>query len=178
MTEDGGGWTIFQRRVDSSVDFYRGWSAYKAGFGDLSGNLWIGLDHLHAMTSLNNVELYVYMESFEAESTYAHFTNFHVGDEASGYTLNVSGYSGDAGECLSAHNGKKFSTFDKDQDVDVSNCASAYKGAWWYGACHCSNLNGGYLGGTHESYADGVNWSTWKGYKYSLKTVVMKIRRK
>ena len=46
MTQDGGGWTVFQRRVDASVDFYREWSDYIAGFGDLNGNLWAGLGHL------------------------------------------------------------------------------------------------------------------------------------
>ena len=32
-----GGWTFFQRRLDNSVYFYRGWADYKAGFGDLTG---------------------------------------------------------------------------------------------------------------------------------------------
>ena len=28
----------------------------------------------------------------------------------------------------------------------------------------------------HSHYANGVNWRTWKGYYYSLKTTEMKIR--
>ncbi|KAK0065208.1 BpsFReD13.1, partial [Biomphalaria pfeifferi] len=31
---DGGGWIIFQRRINGKVDFYRNWQAYRDGFGD------------------------------------------------------------------------------------------------------------------------------------------------
>ena len=57
------------------------------------------------------------------------------------------------------------------------NCAARFKGAWWYGRCHHSNLNGLYLVGSHTSYADGVNWYHFKKHNYSLKTTEMKIRR-
>lgn len=42
--------------------------------------------------------------------------------------------------------------------------------------CHTSNLNGQYLRGAHASYADGVEWSSWTGWQYSLKFSEMKIR--
>ena len=39
-----------------------------------------------------------------------------------------------------------------------------------------SNLNGRYLGGPHESYANGINWHSGKGYNYSYKVSEMKVR--
>ena len=47
------------------------------------------------------------------------------------YTINVGGYTGDAGDSLAYHNGQRFSTYDRDNDSSGSNCAQDWKGAWW-----------------------------------------------
>jgi len=80
------------------------------------------------------------------------------------------------GDSLGNHDGSSFSTPDRDHDVWGSNCAVSFKGAWWYNACHESNLNGFYHSGPHVSNADGVNWKTWRGHSYSLKFTEMKMR--
>ena len=71
-----------------------------------------------------------------------------------------------------------FSTNDQENDLDSSHCSQHFKGAWWYESCHHSNLNGLYLNGSHVSYADGVNWYSFRGYYYSLKRTEMKVRTK
>ncbi|XP_078605261.1 microfibril-associated glycoprotein 4-like [Branchiostoma floridae x Branchiostoma japonicum] len=177
MYTDGGGWTVFQRRQDGSEDFYRGWADYKAGFGKLDGEFWLGNDKLHQLTSQAQYELRVDLEDFEGNSAYAQYQVFTVGSEAARYNLTVGGYSGTAGDSMTAyHNGWPFSTKDRDNDGSAYPCAERNKGAWWYASCHHSNLNGFYYAGNHTSRADGVNWLAWRGFYYSLKHTEMKIR--
>ena len=72
----------------------------------------------------------------------------------------------------------RFSAKDVDQDAHTGSCSQQYKGGWWYANCHAANPNGLYLRGSHQSYADGVNWGSFRGHYYSLKKIDMKIRRK
>jgi hypothetical protein len=34
---------VIQRRIDGQTDFYRGWSEYEVGFGDLMKEFWLGM---------------------------------------------------------------------------------------------------------------------------------------
>ena len=98
MTTNGGGWTVFQRRLNGSVDFYRDWSSYKNGFGDLHGEFWLGNDNLHRLTAAGNVSLRVDLEDFEGNITYAEYATFKVADQADKYRILIGGYSGTAGD--------------------------------------------------------------------------------
>ena len=94
MTTDGEGWTVFQKRLDGSVDFYRNWNGYKNGFGNISGEFWLGLDKINRLTKTQNKKLRVDLEDFEGEKKYASYSTFNVGDEDEKYKLAVGGYSG------------------------------------------------------------------------------------
>ena len=103
MTTDGGGWTVFQRRLDGSVDFYLDWQSYKNGFGDLNGEFWLGNDNLHRLTSTDDVILRVDLEDFDGNKTYAEYTTFKVENEADKYRLLIGGYNGTAGDSMAFH---------------------------------------------------------------------------
>nr|XP_028690199.1 ficolin-2 isoform X2 [Macaca mulatta] len=177
MDTDGGGWTIFQRRVDGSVDFYRDWAAYKQGFGSRLGEFWLGNDNIHALTAQGTSELRVDLVDFEDNHQFAKYRSFKVADEKKKYNLVLGAFvEGSAGDSLTSHNNHSFSTKDQDNDLSTGNCAVMYQGAWWYRTCHVSNLNGRYLRGAHDSFANGINWKSGKGYNYSYKVSEMKVR--
>ena len=94
MTTDGGGWTVFQRRRDGSQNFYRGWSDYKAGFGDFNGEFWLGLDKIHRLVNSFQDVLRVDLMDFSGSKVYAKYGSFHVAGESKNYRLMIFGYSG------------------------------------------------------------------------------------
>ena len=173
----GRGWTVFQRRVDGSVDFYKNWFDYKNGFGNLSGEFWLGLDKIYHLSTTGQNVLRVDLETFQNEKAYAVYKSFSVGNENKAYILNIGSFSGTAGDALSYHNRMKFSTKDVDNDKYSGNCAQVFHGAWWFNACLHSNLNGEYLRGRHNQTHKGIYWPFFKSSYYSYKVTEMKVGR-
>ena len=106
MTTNSGGWTVFQRRLNGSVDFFQGWESYKNGFGDLNGEFWLGNDNLHRLTAFGDVMLRVDLEDFDGNITYAEYTTFQVADEADKYRITIGGYNGTAGDSMVDNGGQ------------------------------------------------------------------------
>ena len=126
------------------MNFYRGWKSYKYGFGYLSRDGWLGLEKMHRLTKSQPAELLIriYTKAGTYRYYYPQYSNFSVGSEATGYALNISGFTGTGGDSLTYSNLAKFSTYDKDNDSSSSNCASSYRGGWWYYNCAQGKLTG------------------------------------
>ncbi|XP_056625742.1 microfibril-associated glycoprotein 4-like [Triplophysa dalaica] len=178
--EEKGGWTVIQRRMDGSMNFYQPWKHYKRGFGVIESEYWLGLEYMYQLTHNRKYMLRVDLEDFEGRKGSAVYSLFSVDSECEGYRLTVSGFKdAGAGDSLSGHSGFKFSTFDKDQDTHEGNCAKLFLAGFWYSSCHSTNLNGVYLWGEDAThYAIGASWTSWSNnYALSMKSMTMKIKR-
>ncbi|WAR12612.1 FGL1-like protein, partial [Mya arenaria] len=65
-----GGWTVILRRQDGSEDFNRGWDEYVSGFGNLSGEYWLGLESIHLLT-VHDSSLKVYADTNDINQYYS-----------------------------------------------------------------------------------------------------------
>ena len=175
MTTDGGGWTVFQRRHDGSVDFYRNWADYQNGFGDLNGEFWLGLDKIHRLTETAQL-LRIDLQDFDGNRRYDKYTLFTIANGDMKYALTVGQHSGDAGDSLDYHNGMKFTTKDSDNDQYGSNCAVSFQGAWWYRTCYLSNLNGVYINDGSSTDDKGLKWKNWKDNVMKFSEMKIRIR--
>nr|XP_056700686.1 tenascin-N [Euleptes europaea] len=172
MTTDGGGWIVFQRRNTGQLDFFKRWRNYAEGFGDPRAEFWLGLEKLHEITSSAPFELRVDLQTHN-DSAYATYDLFRVGSSRERYRLSVGKYRGTAGDAMTYHNERRFTTWDRDNDIAISNCAITHHGGWWYKNCHLANLNGKY---GEDKHSEGVNWEPWTGHLYSIPRTEMKIR--
>ncbi|XP_063095209.1 tenascin-X isoform X3 [Cavia porcellus] len=172
METDGGGWLVFQRRVDGSTDFWRDWEDYAHGFGNVSGEFWLGNEALHSLTQAGDYSLRVDLRAGD-EAAFAQYDSFRVDSAAQHYRLHLEGFHGTAGDSMSYHSGSVFSARDRDPNNLLISCAVSYRGAWWYRNCHYANLNGLY-GSTVDH--QGVSWYHWKGFDFSVPFTEMKLR--
>ena len=173
-------YTIFQRRMDGSENFTRGWADYVSGFGRICGEHWLGLYKVHCLTTRTaRTEMRIDMADFRGDKKYAYYNFFMVGNAASKYKLQVAGYNGTAGDSISGRyslNGMAFSTYDRDNDLSSRNCALGTKGGWWYRDCTHSQLNGLYYHDITPTRWLAVLWESFIGISRSLKFAEMKLK--
>ena len=184
---DGGGWTVFQRRQDGSVNFFRNWKDYKAGFGQLQNEFWLGNENIFTQ-SLQGLyprgnELRVDLINKNGIHKYAQYERFEVGSETTMYTMHVNIYSGTAGEQLKHHSSMKFSTYDRDNDREKNkNCGFSFNSGWWFNSCFLVNLNGEFhSGGKMVTIGTGIHWGNVGSFNTHYETLMfseIKIRRR
>lgn len=180
MELDGGGWIVLQRRLDGSVDFYQDWAHYQSGFGDLSGEFWLGNEQMVSLTSDDSYgswDLRVDLTDFDGSTAFAKYGDFRL--LGAKYTLSLGVYdsSSTAGDALNYHRNRPFSTKDNDNDsFGGGSCAQHRDGGWWFGYCLNSHLNGEfYLDGSFR-HNDGIIWHQWHDSWNPVKTSSMKMR--
>ncbi|KAM3866237.1 tenascin-N [Diretmus argenteus] len=173
MDTDGGGWLVLQRRNSGKLDFMKRWRQYIAGFGNMTDEFWLGLDSIYELTNTpTQYELRVEL-GLGSERAYAIYDNFKIAPVKQKFKLTIGKYRGTAGDAMTYHQGRPWSTVDNDNDIALGNCALTHRGAWWYKNCHLANLNGKWGDSRHSL---GVNWEPWKGHLTSLDFTEMKIR--
>ena len=150
QTTDGGGWTVVQRRIDGSVNFFRDWENCKHGFGQLQRELWLGNENIFTLILRGlhprGSKLRIDMTNNKQIKKFAKYENFQIGNANTKYMLHVSGFSGTvAHNAFNTQNQQKFTTFDNDNDNHRSaNCGMYHFGGWWFNRCYLAHLNGLY----------------------------------
>ena len=171
QTTDGGGWTVVQRRARPYTEsFIRLWASYRIGFGDLSGEFWLGNDNLHRIASFDSI-LRVELQKTGGQKGYAKYGGFKVAGETENYRWDMSSYEGNIGNAIYGNSnsklnirGMKFGTPDRDND-NCPSCKCFGHAGWWANWCAAVNLNSRH----------GPNWKPW-AEAYSLKFSEMKVR--
>ena len=123
---------MIQRRVDGSEDFNRPWSDYEKGFGYLNGEFWYGLKAINCLTQVGQWELRIDFEFKNKTRSYLHYNVFKVGSASEEYPLTISGFTGITPTdpfSTHPHSGRKFSTYDNDNDKHGVNCATKLNSA-------------------------------------------------
>ena len=145
MVDDG---IVVQQRFDMETQFNLPWVNYTNGFGNKSGNYWMGLEKLFQLTNASDYNrLKIELCFPNGTLMVAQYDTFYIDDESENYAIHVTGYSGDAGDIMNTYdggwstnlNGMQFSTADRGGNA---GCASGEGGGWWYNNCDWFNLNG------------------------------------
>ena len=89
----------------------------QSGFGNIDGEYWLGLESIYKLGRQGDYKLLVELEDWMGKKVYAQYSSFHLEPESESYRLRLGTYQGNAGDSLTSHNGKQFTTLDRDKDA-------------------------------------------------------------
>ncbi|XP_028987724.1 angiopoietin-related protein 3-like [Betta splendens] len=174
MSKDYGA-TVIQRRRDGSVNFDQTWDKYENGFGDLQGDVWLGLRKLHSLAAQGNAVLQIRLEDWKQAGRSLQY-GFHLDGAERNYTIHLTHLSGDVPDPLINHTGMMFSTKDRDNDrLQSSSCAHLHAGGWWFNACGDASLNGRYVHLRPKGRRRGIQWKLGRKSSNPLKLTQMSV---
>ena len=167
--------------MDDSVSFERNWDEYVAGFGNVNGNFWLGLEAIHDLTTTCPMSLQIDVVPFHLPAVSIPYLQFQVGDAASEYLLTITSDTtryNTLYNSLNFHSGMKFSTYDRDNDDGGSiHCAERFKAGWWFRSCIGLHLNGVYAGDSRERDFETMRMGYLSNdYFEPIRTVTMRIK--
>ncbi|XP_059169813.1 techylectin-5B-like [Physella acuta] len=173
LSEHNAQYIRYSSRTKPPTDFHQYWSNYKDGFGDVSGDFWLGNDLISKLTLNGYTDLRIDIK-YTKNQYYALYRNFTVGNETTKYQMSYSSFEGNVTDGLRDHNGMNFSTKDKDNDQwQEGNCVSSHTGGWWFNNCLTANLNGVWAS---KEFGKGVHWENVTSLHESLEYTEMKLR--
>ena len=152
---------LIQRNVNGSNFFNRSWAAFKVGFGDPSGNYWLGNDLLSQLTVNNRYKLKFDLQSRDTSDWYwAEYGTFIVWAETYSYMMWASEYSGNTRDVFGYMFPAMFSTYDRENDRAYRENCAVYGGGFWYGRqCDLVSVNGFH----HNSTSGYFDWTYLPG---------------
>ena len=183
METNCGGWIVIQRRNASlgTVNFVRNWEDYENGFGDIGGEFWIGLKHIHEFTKQQEVELQISVWNDTNTAITRKYSIFRVGTPGSNYQLTIDSGQRVGRDIFAYQHGRPFTTYDRDNSG--YRCGYRLQAGWWYDNsdfCGYANVNGRHeisgLSGT-EGIQQMLTWNSGSHYEVYAHSE-MKIRSK
>ncbi|XP_068227486.1 techylectin-5A-like [Palaemon carinicauda] len=186
METDGGGWTVILNRaavpdlqtsrISGQLNFNQSWEEYKAGFGSVYGEYYLGNEYIHRITNSRDYTFRMDMHRVNGELKTLSYDNFRVQNEQARYRLSLGNRQSESSttyDCYIYNRNRDFSTYDRDFDASTTkNCASNLGGGFWY--YDCSRLPYSPTGPIENGY---MNISCYYSYEnYELTKLQIKIR--
>ncbi|XP_066923021.1 angiopoietin-1-like [Clytia hemisphaerica] len=169
-------WTMIEKRHDGSVNFTRLWQEYKDGFGDLSGEFYLGNENIHLLTKDREMMIYLQLYAFDGTKYAVGLNGFSIQNEANKYKLKSGTYNFGSTDLANAWrdlNGNRFSTADNDNDA---GCAAKWKAGWWFRSCGSTMLHGPYSGTQNIPKNEGIVVRLLRGENESFRKLTVLIR--